>query len=336
MRHSIDTQGLFFGLKFMGVLCALFLLAYGGGQVVGARMFTDPELSVRQVQAELALEQVRAKTALKSIDSHASSSIEKSIENIKVREELTMISTSTPATSARALLVADIDTGQIYYEKDATAALPIASVTKLMTATIASELIPLSAYVRHEGSGNEYLAGDMLYPLFLRSDNTAADSFADYYGRNEFLAKMNQKAQELGMAHTHFGDPSGLSPKNVASAADLFYLAQYVYLKKSFLLEVSREERKKIIARSGVPLVISNQNQFAEDGRFIGGKLGFTDEALQTSVGLFSINVLGEKHTLAVIVLGSYNWKQDTHTLVSWFTDASAPAKSAVKLSSQL
>jgi D-alanyl-D-alanine carboxypeptidase len=70
---------------------------------------------------------------------------------------------------------------------------------------------------------------------------------------------------------------------------------------------------------------MNNQNHFAQDSHFIGGKLGFTEAALQTSVGLFSVNIAGRPRTIAVVVLGSYDWKQDTHTLLSWFEGAASP-----------
>lgn len=325
-QSSFDTQGLFFGLKFLAVLVGLFALAYGGGQFVGERVFgsgaTDRQVDEALAQARLHHELLASvKTAAKTLQEDG----EIDAASRGTDPVLAIASSVMPATSARAFLVADIVTGQVYLQKQATNVLPIASVTKLMTALAAGERLPTDTYVYNEADGNAYRAADMIYPLFLRSDNIVAESLANAYGRGAFLRAMNDKATTLGMYRTHYDDPSGISAHNVSTAADLYRLAQYLYFKERPLLDASRQTRASIIAQSGTVFAMNNQNQFAKDHHFIGGKLGFTDEALQTSVGLFSVNIAGRPRTLAVIVLGSYDWKQDTHTLLTWFEGAASP-----------
>lgn len=325
-QSNFDTQGLFFGLKFLAVLIGLFALAYGGGQLVGERVFGSDTIDQ---QADDALAQARLHHALLTSVKEANRILAEDDELGDVSRGsdpvLAIASGVTPATSARAFLMADVVTGQVYIQKQATQKLPIASVTKLMTATVASEHIADNAYVHNEADGEYYRASDLVYPLFLRSDNIVADSLADAYGRTGFLRAMNDKAATIGMRQTHYDDPSGISAGNVSTAADLYRLAQYLYFKKRPLLDISQEERAAVTTRSGSKLVMSNQNHFAQDSHFIGGKLGFTEAALQTSVGLFSVNIAGRPRTVAVVVLGSYDWKQDTHTLLSWFEGAASP-----------
>lgn len=324
VSSNFDTRGLFFGLKFLAVLFGLFAIAYGGGQLVGNRVFGSDTL---EQKADEALEQARLHHELIASVKGAIKVLEEDDEWIPRGDDpaLAIASNVSPATSARAFLMADVVTGQVYIQKQALQTLPIASVTKLMTAIVADERLASTAYLRNESNGEYYRASDLIYPLFLRSDNAVADSLADAYGRFAFLQAMNEKAEVLGMRKTYYDDPSGISARNVSTAADLYRLAQYIYFKKRPLLDISQEERAKISAQSGEVLVMNNQNQFAQDSHFIGGKLGFTEAALQTSVGLFSVNIAGRPRTVVVVVLGSYDWKQDTHTLLSWFTNAASP-----------
>ncbi len=147
---------------------------------------------------------------------------------------------SQPSVSARAALVMDAQTGEVLYSKNTNAALPIASITKLMTAVVIadarldmSEEITLQS-VDFAGAGGKnssstLRAGDsmnraeaLLFAL-MKSENPAAAALARTYpgGRSAFIAAMNAKARALGMNSTHYVESTGLDPHNVASARDL-------------------------------------------------------------------------------------------------------------------
>jgi D-alanyl-D-alanine endopeptidase (penicillin-binding protein 7) len=136
------------------------------------------------------------------------------------------------------VLVLDASDNRPIYAKGADNVTPIASVTKLMTAmvtldggqplgeTIAIEMDDFD-YVKGSHSrlrmGAELTRRDMLRLALMASENRAASSLARHYpgGMPAFVSAMNAKAQLLGMSHTRFSDPTGLSAENVSTANDL-------------------------------------------------------------------------------------------------------------------
>ena len=145
-----------------------------------------------------------------------------------------------PSVTARAALVMDANTGEVLYSKNSNTALPIASITKLMTAVVIAdarlnmdETITLQsidfAGAGGKNSSSTLRVGDklnraeaLLFAL-MKSENPAAAALARTFpgGRSAFIAKMNAKAQALGMNSTKFVESTGLHPANVASARDL-------------------------------------------------------------------------------------------------------------------
>ncbi len=129
----------------------------------------------------------------------------------------------------------------LVFGKNADRPVPIASVTKLMTALVVMESgqslnewlefkkrhtpAAANAYTRIR-IGSELQRGNMLRIALMSSENFAAYTLARHYpgGYDAFVAAMNAKARELGMEHTTFVDPTGLSVENQASASDLVKL----------------------------------------------------------------------------------------------------------------
>ncbi len=136
---------------------------------------------------------------------------------------------------ARAAYVVDAKSGEVLYDKNSSTAMPIASLTKLMTAMVYLESQPdleKRAMVSREdlnGSGKTQLrAGevlamrDLLHMSLLSSDNAATRSIVRNSGiaPEEFLARMNKKAATMGLANTHFVEFTGLSEQNVSTASE--------------------------------------------------------------------------------------------------------------------
>src|SRR3989344_891829 len=130
-----------------------------------------------------------------------------------------------PKVGALAYLVGDLNTGEVILAKNQEEKLPIASVSKLMTALVAKEIgsVDETAQVSKqalatEGVNGGFRAGekikipDLIYPLLLESSNDAAEVIAEHFGREIFIKKMNQRAENLKMSQTSYEDPSGLSP----------------------------------------------------------------------------------------------------------------------------
>jgi D-alanyl-D-alanine carboxypeptidase len=133
---------------------------------------------------------------------------------------------------------------------------------------------------------------------------------------------MNTYVRAYGMERTSFADSSGLSPRNLSTAYDLTLFAKHLYDEKEYLLSMAGEDHLTITSTEGRDWRVTNQNKLADDPYFRGGKLGYTDEAMQTSLAIFNVPVGGETRPVAVIVLGSQDWKQDTRTLLRWLTSS--------------
>ena len=153
-----------------------------------------------------------------------------------------------PSVNARAALVMDSQTGEVLYSKNSNAALPIASITKLMTAVVIadarlnmSETITLQsidfAGAGGKNSSSTLRAGDSmnraeaLLMALMKSENPAAAALARTYpgGRAAFISAMNSKAKSLDMNSAHYVESTGLDPHNVASARDLGILVSAAY-----------------------------------------------------------------------------------------------------------
>jgi hypothetical protein len=232
-----------------------------------------------------------------------------------------------PQINARAFALADLETGELLLERNATTPRAIASITKLMTALVTAEQIKSTREVPIRGRSEQYAAYDLLYPLLLRSDNGIANDLAAFQGTEWFLEQMNTKAKLIGMESTSFADPSGLSAHNRSTARDLVRLSRYLYLEHEAVLAVSKRSRATIVNTRGRAWNMTNQNRFAGDPYFVGGKLGFTDEAGRTGLSIASVPVGNEVRTVAIVVLGSSDWKRDSDLLIDWLKRSGTPQR---------
>ncbi|WP_197430372.1 serine hydrolase [Burkholderia savannae] len=140
----------------------------------------------------------------------------------------------------------DQHTGETLFERNAQSVVPIASVTKLMTAMVVLDSkAPLDERIevtdddrdqdKFTGSrlaiGSALSRDDMLHIALMASENRAAAALSRYYpgGRPAFVEAMNQKARSLGMVDTHFENPTGLSKYNVSTARDLAKMVEAAY-----------------------------------------------------------------------------------------------------------
>ncbi len=234
----------------------------------------------------------------------------------------------TPEVFAKQYLVADLKNNFVFLDRGSREKAPIASVTKLMTAVVATEYINLDKSITITPSmiastskprliiGKEYTAYDLLNLILLESSNEAALAISRHLGPTYFVELMNKKAQALGMKNTTFTDPTGASAGNISTPEDLFILARYLYLNRVFILSVSAGSVKGSAYASAFSNVKS-MNGFRDNPEFIGGKVGQTTAAGGTMVALFETAMKGERRPLAVIVLGSDDYWKDVGILLS-------------------
>ena len=193
-------------------------------------------------------------------------------------------------------LVLDQNSSEVLFEKNANVALPIASITKLMTGLVvvqANQDLDETLQVtdadvdRHKYSSSRLPVGarmtrrELLHIALMSSENRAASALGRNYpgGTDGFVAAMNAKARELGMKDTRYVDASGLSSRNVSSARDLARLVAKAYGEP--LLREYSTTPNSIVRASGRPMRYANTNYLVAlpDWNIGLQKTGFINEA---------------------------------------------------------
>jgi D-alanyl-D-alanine carboxypeptidase (penicillin-binding protein 5/6) len=227
-------------------------------------------------------------------------------------------------------LIADVESGTVLVSSDLDNPVPIASLTKLMTAVIATEYISLDknvlvnqptfveSLVPRLGDRNQVSMYSLLQLLLVESSNEASEVIASQLGRDKFIAQMNQKAKDIGMTDTYFIDPSGLGAENVSSIGDLLRLTQYINKNRNFIFELTANQDIPTSYVNGEFGELVNFNEVKDLDNFVGGKVGETKAAGQTSVSLHYLNVKGEKRLIAIIILGSEDRGHDVKELLKY------------------
>jgi D-alanyl-D-alanine carboxypeptidase (penicillin-binding protein 5/6) len=210
--------------------------------------------------------------------------------------------------SAKAAIVKDISTGKILYEKDPDESLPLASITKVLTAVTAldtlseDDLIQVGPMVLTEGNDAGFVVGsnfrlkDMLKVSLVSSSNTAARALAISGGQKiatpgqdplqAFLDRMNSVAKNIGMENSSFKNPTGLDENNetvasnFGSARDVARLFEYTLKNYQEILESTQETSLTVRSREGYAhKAVNTNNIVGELPNIIGSKTGYTDIA---------------------------------------------------------
>lgn len=221
----------------------------------------------------------------------------------------------TPATTAAAWLVFDLDNGDVLATKDPHGRYRPASVIKVLLALVALEELDLqdrytASYEdeNQEGSrvglvqGVSYTNEQLLYGLLLNSGNDAAHALATQLGRDEAtLAKVNAKAKELGAVDTYAASYSGLdAPGMMTSAVDLARFYYFAWQNPTFAKMVNTDYVDYPGTEPSETYQVWNDNGlFLNDEHGIGGKTGYTDDAHHTFVGAKEV---GSRRLAAVIL----------------------------------
>jgi len=217
-----------------------------------------------------------------------------------------LVQAAQPAVAAKsgilnlkssAALVVEQEGQKVLYAKNVDAVVPIASITKLMTALIVvdsnlplDERIVISVEDRDgiKGTrsrlrtGTELTRADLLKLALMASENRAAAALTRAYpgGSSAFVAAMNHKAVELGMWRTRFVDGTGLSSENVSTAQDLVRLVSAAY-RHPLIRDYTTESTHTVELANGRRLQYANSNRLVSNsGWEIGlSKTGYISEA---------------------------------------------------------
>ncbi len=244
-----------------------------------------------------------------------------------------------PKITAGEYLVADVKTGAVLTSKSAGDPAPIASITKLVTALVATEYINLDktitvpkdaivyTSVARLKPGQQVRAYDLLFLLLQESSNEAAETLAADRGRDQFVRSMNEKATAIGLKNTNFSDPSG-AESDLSTPEDLFTLLRYIGDNRRFVFGITTGD---LTGSAYGTSAFQNINDFnvikSVPATLVGGKIGQTNEAGETYAGVFSVAIGGQDREIAVIVLGSKDAQTDVKKLLQFVKASYAPAQ---------
>ena len=204
----------------------------------------------------------------------------------------------------RAGIVFDLDSGRVLWRRRASAHLPIASLTKIMTAllvvdaTTSRETVKITpAALNYAGRGVGLPKGrrvpieGLLHGLMLVSGNDAAKALAIHVGGSErrFVRMMNDRAHALGLRCTHFATPHGLEPGDRSCAADLAAMARLAMNERRIARVVRKPDAAVRFPMKGGRLFVYSTNPLLRPTRWrgtIGLKTGFTNRAGRCYVGV--------------------------------------------------
>jgi D-alanyl-D-alanine endopeptidase (penicillin-binding protein 7) len=237
-------------------------------------------------------------------------------------------------------LVLDQETNEVLFSKNPQAVLPIASITKLMTALVVSEakqplddVLTISAeYVDTEkGSRSRLKVGtrlsreEMLHLALMASENRAANALGRYYpgGLSTFVEAMNRKAQALGMKDTHYVEPTGLSSRNQSSANDLAVLVREV--DKHALIRALSTSPEYAVAVGARNVQFRNTNGLVRSGEWDIGvqKTGYITEAGRCLV--MQAQLSGRKLIMVLLdSAGKYSRIGDAERIRKWVSELPA------------
>ena len=243
-----------------------------------------------------------------------------------------------PDIRAAAAIIYDPLSGKVLYEENAMDERSIASITKVMTAIVFLESAgDLNQEVTIERSdtlraSTTYLkpkdrvrVSDLLHLLLIPSDNAAARALARVspLGSDGFITRMNQKADDLGLDHTAYTDPSGLLNDNISSAYDMARLIAFAS-EDDRIGPIMRTPEYSFRTAKGRSVTVRNTNQILRAGDIDvrGGKTGFISKAGYCLATLLKMPHGGP--SLAVVVLGATSnvgrfW--ETRHLMAWLAD---------------
>ena len=232
-----------------------------------------------------------------------------------------------------------MESGAVLTQRSTSDSAPIASITKLVTALVATEYINLDKMLTVPSEAIVYTAVprlkmgarvrayDLLFLLLQESSNEASETLAAAVGRNQFIANMNKKARAIGLSHSIFNDPSG-AKDDISTPTDLFTLLRYIAANRSFVFDITTGDITDSAYGKPAFGFINNFNIIKKaPAELLGGKIGETNQAGETYAGIFSVKMGGVERKLAVIVLGSRDAQADVSRLLNFVHNSYAPAQ---------
>jgi len=234
-----------------------------------------------------------------------------------------------PDIRASQFLVADIETGEVLWERNSTEQVALTNLTPLMSGIVALETVNQYKTVRMSelilgtpiprsrvgGYPDELPIGALIYPLMFSGNDTAATAFAADHGERTFVRGMNEKARAIGMNDTVYAS-STASQANLGTARDAFILLRYLNEHKRFLIDATLRE-EHVIKQGGTKEDFRWDNvnplYLTQDSAYRGGVMSIATgtSGVGASVWSASLTEFGER-PIAIILLGTEDPASDT------------------------
>lgn len=256
-----------------------------------------------------------------------------------------------PKKSITGETIGDFDE-KILYQKNIDEKLSIASLTKIMSAIIAmdnysldkkakvsKEAVEVETDIGRIAIDEELSISDIIELSLLVSSNDAAAALSEVIGNDKFVNLMNKKAKEIQIQNTYFINPHGLDEKdhknNLSTAYEMAKLSNYSVLNYPKIWEILRTKEKHIFGKDNLGREIDHYlrnslllhfdgKSLLDDQSFLGGKTGYTDDALDTII-LAAKNPANKEGNLIIVLLGVdigervskgkilYDWVRDAY-----------------------
>ncbi len=233
------------------------------------------------------------------------------------------------------ILIGNIETGNIVFQKNADQKTNAASITKLLSSAVILENVNTSNVIHIDKQQYESLPSktdlvldehikviDLLKMALIMSSNDAINALANHLGYYEFLNLMNQKAKSIGMYNSHFDNPIGFdSIENYSTALDLFQLGKYIYKHFPLIGEITRSQAITITSLSNVKHLVVPTNLIIDKlENYWGGKTGTTPQAKEALLAIFEFENNGKKYPYIVVIVQSDNRFSDIQKISEWLS----------------
>lgn len=241
-----------------------------------------------------------------------------------------------PDLRAAAAIVYDPVTEEVLYESHAEEPRPIASITKVMTASVfletdpdLTEVVTVKAADTNRAShtylraGDRVTVDDLMHLLLITSDNAAARVLArvSTYGTTGFIDRMNEKASELGLDHTTYADSSGLLKANVSTALDMARLIVAVS-SNDYISGIMQTAAYAFRTATKRPVSFKTTDHLLmHDVPVMAAKTGFTNPAGFCLASLLKLP--NTDRSVAIVVLGARTNAErfvEVENLYQWWT----------------
>ena len=238
------------------------------------------------------------------------------------------------SVTARSAIFSNSTAARRYYGKNVHMRVPPASTTKVMTALLVLEKLPLDQVVTissravqvqptivHLRPGEKFLVRDLLFALLLKSANDASVALAEAVSGSEqdFVELMNQRARQLGAKNTRFANSNGLPAKGVkqyTSAYDMYLIFREA-IKNDFFKRAIKLRYKTISSRAGRTITLKSHNKILLNDwkQKIYGKTGYTRAAKSCFVGY----LMKGKQVCIIAVFGCTRRWDDIKSIVEQY-----------------